>query len=320
MRGEHWLQYNLRSLAICSSQAIARCENAVHNHREEGNAIHKEGTGGAPLFFLFSHLYQFFFPHFLHLKRNCLFFPFLFFIQEKRNVSKSYKWNPSSLPEHKEQLHKSWPFYTTKRAFYKENIQSKQVLQVSSTKNLKYELHCYSHQPTSTSTLRYGEPSLRSSDRLLFNGQQRSSEDLKSHRTHHQRMSRRYQPYSTTLNNNTNAIQEGPLFGPIPSLVSASPSSSSSSSSLTSSPSLSFAAASSSAITSLNNASILEDDQVFDEFDDFIATPASNYLASPPPSPLLSPSNSSFNNDNNDEDDFDFSDFPLFSWMLPLFF
>lgn len=194
------------------------------------------------------------------------------------------------------------------------------MLQVSSTKNLKYELNCYSHQPTSTSSLRYGEPSLHSSDRLLFNGQQRSSEGLKSHRTHHQRMSRRYQPYSTTSlnnnnNNNNNSIQEGPLFGPIPCLSSVSPSSSFSSS-LTSSPSLSFAAASassSSSITSLNNASILEDSEIFDEFDDFVSTPVSNYLASPPPSPLLSPSNSSFNNDNNDEDDFDFSDFPLFS-------
>lgn len=174
------------------------------------------------------------------------------------------------------------------------------MLQVSSTKNLKYELNYYQHQPTSTSSLPYGEPSIQPTDSLLYDEQQPST-SLKSHRIKSDRLSRRYQPYSTTTTttSNNNAIQDSPLFGPIPCF------SSSSSSSSSSSPSLSF---DSSSITSLNNSSILEDNEIFDEFDDFIQTPT--YLSSPPPSPLLSPS--SFTNDN-DDDDFDFSDFPLFS-------
>jgi hypothetical protein len=121
------------------------------------------------------------------------------------------------------------------------------------------------------------------------------------------RLNRRYQPYNksaTTSNNNTNkknstatatnqiiqqdSYMEDPLFGPIMS--------SSSYSTTTNSSDFNF--------TSSSTASVLEDSQVFEEFDDFINSP-SRYLSSPPPSPALSPSSS-------DDDDLDFNDLPLF--------
>lgn len=58
--------------------------------------------------------------------------------------------------------------------------------------------------------------------------------------------------------------------------------------------------------TSSNSALILDDSEIFDEFDDFTRSPSlsERYLSSPPTSPLVSPS--------NDQEDFDFGDFPLF--------
>ncbi|OBZ89085.1 hypothetical protein A0J61_02866 [Choanephora cucurbitarum] len=85
----------------------------------------------------------------------------------------------------------------------------------------------------------------------------------------------RYRPYPTHK-----PSKPDPLFGPVTS---------SSTSSTTDQPSL-----------------ILSDDEVFDELDQYM-NPSISFLSSPPPSPLLSPSNS----EENDED-FDFDDFPLF--------
>lgn len=117
------------------------------------------------------------------------------------------------------------------------------------------------------------------------------------------RLSRRYQPYNnnkknTTTNNNTlssttqttivtSPLEESfnmePLFGPVIS-----------SNYQCSSPSMP------------QPSLILDDEEVFEEFDSFISSPT-RFLSSPPPSPTLSP----FENDETNED-LDFNDYPLF--------
>ncbi|CAO3625044.1 unnamed protein product [Mucor hiemalis] len=117
--------------------------------------------------------------------------------------------------------------------------------------------------------------------------------------TDSRRLSRRYQPYNnkkntvnvttnstntstTTTNNNSpeESFNMEPLFGPvISSNYQLSP---------LPQPSL-----------------ILDDEEVFEEFDSFIHSPT-RFLSSPPPSPTLSPF------ENDDDEDLDFNDYPLF--------
>lgn len=195
------------------------------------------------------------------------------------------------------------------------------MLQVSLTKNIQNELNYYSHSSqhythlspdgnsigseelfapsslSSTRNIRLPEIILNT-NRIATTTNTPTNTTPESPQTN-RRLSRRYQPYNKTKNikkslSNTNistptintyyqtqeSLDMEPLFGPI------------------------LSSSCIESLSSTDNNSILNDDQVFEEFDSFISSPT-RFLSSPPPSPILSPS-------ENDDDDMDFNDFPLF--------
>lgn len=160
------------------------------------------------------------------------------------------------------------------------------MLQVS-LNQLQHDLHYYSQPPQDYTHLSSGGQENDEREDQSSNNSCLIKTNLKSSRN-----TRRYQPYSTNKPATTNSnIMDQPLFGPI----------SSSSSNSNNSFDLSCSTSSS------DSALILDDSEIFDEFDDFTHSPSlsERYLSSPPPSPILSPS-------NDEEQDFDFGDFPLF--------
>lgn len=175
------------------------------------------------------------------------------------------------------------------------------MLKVSKTKNIRNEyyyhsplpriytqcqddpIHGTSDEPSSlsaTNQIILSEPTKNPSyhhQRNVKNCSDNNTLDLnrRRHRHHHP-----YQkPSATTTSQESTHLD--PLFGPV--------STSSTLSSTYQAP--------------INTNLLLQDYEIFDEFDHFIHSPT-RFLSSPPPSPSLSPS--------DEDDDLDFGDFPLF--------
>lgn len=165
------------------------------------------------------------------------------------------------------------------------------MLRVSTTKNLNNEYLYYEQQRSLAKPYTHcsDEQSLGHEERsslLLSNNPRILKQEKQTNLDLINRRRRRYQPYPKPSSNHNNAPQESiqeqddPFFGPVPSLTLSNYQSSSSS----------------------NSSLLLQDYEIFDEFDHFIQSPT-RFLSSPPPSPSLSPS---------DDVDLDFGDFPLF--------
>ena len=178
------------------------------------------------------------------------------------------------------------------------------MLQVSLTKNIQYELNPYSH---STKPYTYS-----SDEETLFEQEEvfpLAARNIKNSNTSDAKRPtiQRYQPYKKSSNKTKNNILPQPQIEMQPSQPLHQPTSLDSNSLFGSnilSPSSSTCSLFSSFSSDSSTCSLLlKDDQVFDEFDDFIQSPT-RFLSSPPPSPVLSPS--------ENDDDMDFNDFPLF--------